>query len=152
MSYPEYPFFVYKVYDEGREFWIAKSSDLNVCVAEGNTVDEAVAELAMCEQAWIESAKNNGRELPDVAPREITYYGGPMMIALEPSIHQSAAKYARAMGISCEKYIETATQEKNKEIIANTNKRIDLSFTETKSERAIKRDGFFSRVPYPSMR
>ena len=47
-------------------FWIAESMQLNGCVAQGDTLDEALRELASNELEWINSASEQGIKVPSV--------------------------------------------------------------------------------------
>ena len=47
-------------------FWIAESLQLNGCVAQGDTLDEALKELATNEMEWISAATEQGIIVPEV--------------------------------------------------------------------------------------
>lgn len=54
-------------YSEDDEGFIADIPDLKFCSAFGETPDKAMAEVLIAQQAWLEAAKETGREIP--APR-----------------------------------------------------------------------------------
>ncbi len=49
--------------------WIADVPDLVACSAHGATPHEAVAEVEVAADAWIEAARRTGRPVPSPSPR-----------------------------------------------------------------------------------
>lgn len=47
------------------EEWIADVPDLAYCSASGETPEEAVREVMIARQLWLESAREHGTPLPD---------------------------------------------------------------------------------------
>jgi predicted RNase H-like HicB family nuclease len=45
--------------------WIAEAPDLKPCSAHGDTPEEAVAELRVAMQGWLEVARENGLPIPE---------------------------------------------------------------------------------------
>ena len=60
-------------YSEEDEGYIADIPDLNFCSAFGTTPDEALHEVLIAKQAWIESAKENGKQIPSPRYRPAIY-------------------------------------------------------------------------------
>ena len=56
----KYPFNVYQTKVEEHVFWIAEIPALNGCVGQGETADEALKELELNEETWLETAKEYG--------------------------------------------------------------------------------------------
>ena len=50
--------------------WIADAPDLRSCSAHGATPEEAVRELRIAMEAWLEAARANGMPLPKPCFRE----------------------------------------------------------------------------------
>ena len=48
--------------------WIADVPDLPFCTAHGPTPHEAVAEVEVAVEAWLEAARSTGRPVPDPSP------------------------------------------------------------------------------------
>jgi predicted RNase H-like HicB family nuclease len=48
--------------------WIADVPDLPFCTAHGPTPHEAVAEVEVAVEAWLETARSTGRPIPDPSP------------------------------------------------------------------------------------
>jgi predicted RNase H-like HicB family nuclease len=47
------------------ETWIANVPDLTYCTAHGRTPHEAVAEVEVAMEAWLEAARSDGRAVPE---------------------------------------------------------------------------------------
>ena len=60
-------------YSEEDEGYIADIPDLKFCSAFGNTPDEALHEVLIAKQAWIDSAKENGKQIPSPRYRPVIY-------------------------------------------------------------------------------
>ena len=62
-----YPISVF--WSDEDDAWVADVPDLPVCSALGGTPHEAVAEVEIAIEAWIEAARAGGREVPRPSPR-----------------------------------------------------------------------------------
>ncbi|MCU1460342.1 MAG: hypothetical protein JWO37_417 [Acidimicrobiales bacterium] len=51
--------------------WIADVPDLPFCTAHGPTPHEAVAQVELATEAWLEAAQKNGRPVPEPSPRAV---------------------------------------------------------------------------------
>lgn len=49
--------------------WVADVPDLPFCTAHGPTPHEAVAEVELAAEAWLEAAREIGRPIPPPSPR-----------------------------------------------------------------------------------
>ncbi len=58
----EYPFVIYPAEEGG---YVAEIPALKGCLAQGETLEEALSELQAVEQLWLETAKKHGDELPN---------------------------------------------------------------------------------------
>ena len=54
-------------------FYFADIPDLEACSAFGQTPEEALRELEIAKQAWIEAAKENGKPIPAPSYRPLIY-------------------------------------------------------------------------------
>ena len=61
--------------------YIADLPDLESCSAFGDSPQEALAELEMAKQAWIETAQELGRPIPPPNYRPFIYQVGPASIS-----------------------------------------------------------------------
>ena len=60
----KYPFYTYIDETDGHVYWVAKSLSLKGCVGQGDTLDDAISELAANERAWLEAAREFGIHAP----------------------------------------------------------------------------------------
>ena len=60
-------------YSDEDEGYIADIPDLIHCSAFGDTPEEALSETIKAKDAWIESARNNGKPIPDPNYRPVIY-------------------------------------------------------------------------------
>lgn len=63
----------YSVEDEA---YIADIPDLKYCSAHGDTPQEALAEVLIAKEAWLEAARDNGRPIPQPRYRPAIYQVG----------------------------------------------------------------------------
>ena len=61
MANLKYPFVTYPAIEGG---YVAEIPALKGCIAQGETLDETLAELEIVEDLWLETAKRSGIELP----------------------------------------------------------------------------------------
>jgi predicted RNase H-like HicB family nuclease len=60
-------------YSEEDEGYIADIPDLKACSAFGNTPDEALRELEIAKQAWLDAAREAGKPIPEASYRPVIY-------------------------------------------------------------------------------
>ena len=109
----KYPFSAFFEKDDNKEYWVAKSSSLKGCIGQGDTLDEALAELQENEEAWLETAKEAGIPIPEVPCESIADYSGKMTIRISSRVHMHAAQRAKQEGISLNQYINNAIVAQN---------------------------------------
>lgn len=63
-------------YSEEDEAYIADIPDLKYCSAHGETPEEALREVLVARAAWLEAARDNGREIPKPRYRPAIYQAG----------------------------------------------------------------------------
>jgi predicted RNase H-like HicB family nuclease len=61
------------LYSEEDEGYIADVPDLPGCSAFGRTPEEALAEVQVAKQAWLESARQEGAPIPEPRYRPLIY-------------------------------------------------------------------------------
>ncbi|MCR5323028.1 MAG: toxin-antitoxin system HicB family antitoxin [Lachnospiraceae bacterium] len=103
-----YPFVVNQSKVEEHVFWVAKSSSLKGCVGQGETVEEAVAELENNEQEWLETAKEFHITIPEVPIDVDREYSGKLTVRIAPVVHRDAALLAKSENVSLTQYISDA--------------------------------------------
>ena len=60
-------------YSEEDSCWIADIPDLAFCSASGLTPEEALREVLLARQAWLETARADGRAIPEPRYRPAIY-------------------------------------------------------------------------------
>ncbi len=63
-----YPAFIIPLDDEDGGGWAAEIPDLPGCMSDGRTPEEALRNIADAQEAWIETARSRGREVPSPFP------------------------------------------------------------------------------------
>ena len=64
-----YPIEVFWSDEDG--VWVAEIADLEFCAAHGASPHEAVAEVELAAEAWLEAAKATGRSIPEPSRRAV---------------------------------------------------------------------------------
>lgn len=72
---------------EPDQCWIADVPDLRYCSAHGDTPAEALAEVQIAKELWLEDVRETGESLPQPSP-------SPAMTALLEATKQPRAKSA----------------------------------------------------------
>ena len=88
--------------EEGGYF--AAHPDLDGCMSEGASADEAVANLADSREVWISTRLENGYPVPEPRRDEPS---GNISLRMPPSLHAQAARLAERKGISLNLLINT---------------------------------------------
>ena len=60
-------------WSEEDQCYVADIPDLIYCSALGNTPEEALAELEVAKEAWLETAQELGRPIPEPTYRPVIY-------------------------------------------------------------------------------
>lgn len=66
-------YFISIFYSEEDSGYIADIPDLRYCSAFGSTPDEALREVQIAKQAWIEAAMAGGKPIPEPRYRPVIY-------------------------------------------------------------------------------
>lgn len=109
----KYGYTVYKACVEDEVFWVAESKDIKECVGQGETPEEAVAELASNEETWLEAAREYGFDIPEQSVEELVVYSGKTMVRMPSQVHADAVREAKEQGVSMNQYIVNAINQAN---------------------------------------
>jgi predicted RNase H-like HicB family nuclease len=60
-------------YSDEDEGYIADIPDLDSCSAFGETPEQALAEVELAKQAWLEAARQSGKPIPEPRYRPLIY-------------------------------------------------------------------------------
>jgi len=76
------------------------------CFAEGETPNEAFANLERAAQSWIEASLGQGNEIPE--PSSNIGYSGKIALRLPKSMHRQAVRLAERNGTSLNQFLVSA--------------------------------------------
>jgi predicted RNase H-like HicB family nuclease len=80
------------------------------CIAQGDTLEEAYAQLELVAASWIQTALDQGQEIP--APYVNHEYSGRIALRIPRSLHQQVTLAAERDDTSINQYIVMAISEK----------------------------------------
>src|SRR5262249_21613691 len=89
--------------------FVAKHPDLEGCLAQGETADEAVAALADARRLWVQTRLDDGLPIPE--PMDEEEYSGRFVLRLSRHLHARLARRAAKDGVSLNHYVSTALAE-----------------------------------------
>lgn len=99
-----YPFVATQVKkDDGSVEWEAEVPDLPGCAAGGDTFEELLELLEMSIEAWVETAKIRGMDIPE--PSTADRFSGKITLRMPPNLHRLLALQAKRGDVSLNSYI-----------------------------------------------
>jgi len=107
-------------YQDGGFF--ARIKELEGCMTEGETLKETLELLEDAKRAWLETALEDGLEIPlPESMREEKEYSGKILLRLPKSLHKKLAESAQKEEVSLNTYIISLLSEKHagREILEN---------------------------------
>lgn len=93
-----YPITIRPLSKEEGGGYLAEAPDLPGCIADGETVDEAVHEIESAILSWIKTAKEFGDAIP--RPSVASKYSGQWRIRVPKHLHAALARRAKEEGVS----------------------------------------------------
>jgi antitoxin HicB len=102
----QYPVTLYPDRDGG---FVAEIKDLPGCMTQGETAEEALAEVEDARVLWLETAYEYGDDIP--LPSNETQYSGKTLLRMPRSLHQKLAEGADREGVSLNQYIVSILSE-----------------------------------------
>lgn len=109
----KYPFNVFQTKVEGHTFWVAECPTLKGCVGQGDTTDEALAELKTNVDEWLAVAEECGLPIPEVPFEQINDYSGKFTVRVAPYVHKKAVEMAKKQGVSLNQYVNDSIVAQN---------------------------------------
>jgi len=83
--------------------YVAEMEDLPGCFSQGDTPEEAFANIEEARQLWIEVAYEDGQEIP--LPRTEEAYSGKFNVRIPKSLHRKLDLMADREGVSLNQYL-----------------------------------------------
>lgn len=93
------------IYNEPEGGYVIELEDLPGCMTEGETLEEALKRIEDARQAWIESAYEDGIDIP--LPRTEQEYSGKFIVRMSKTLHRHLAEQAEREGVSLNQHVET---------------------------------------------
>src|SRR5579872_6897475 len=94
----KYPVTIRPLTKEEGGGYLVECPDLPGCMADGETVEEALSEVESAMKSWIETAKNFGDSIPE--PGISTKYSGQWRLRIPKSLHAALTLRAKLEGVS----------------------------------------------------
>jgi predicted RNase H-like HicB family nuclease len=96
---------------EDEDAYIASIPDLPGCVSYGDTLDEAVKNLAATKDLWIKGQLDSGQAVPE--PTQLADYSGKVVLRIPRGLHKSLDREARQQGVSFNQYVAHVLSERH---------------------------------------
>lgn len=91
--------------DDGGGYFV-EVPDLPGCMADGDTLEEALDNIKKAIETWIAAAKETGRPIPE--PKYYTdedHYSGKLLVRMPKELHKELARTAQEQGVSINQLI-----------------------------------------------
>jgi len=86
----------YEVHERTESYFVTHP-DLDGCMAEGTTLDDALSNLADSRELWIEARLSGGYDVPEPYSEE---YSGRISLRMTPDVHSQLVRIAERRGVS----------------------------------------------------
>ena len=100
MTQADYPFAIRPMTAAEGGGYLIEYPDLPGCMADGETVEEAIAHGRDAQAAWIAAMREAGRPVPAPSGEPGGGYSGKWQLRTPKSLHRSLADRARREGVS----------------------------------------------------
>jgi len=88
--------------DDGGSYYFARVQELDGCMSDGETIEEAYANIKEAMEGWIETKLDAGFEVP--VPVNAEDYSGKFVVRIPKSLHARLAIDAEREGVSLNQY------------------------------------------------
>lgn len=95
-----YPVTIHTDPDSG---YVAEIEELPGCMTQAETLDEVFRAIEDARQLWINTAYDEGQDIP--LPRDIEKYTGRFLVRIPRSLHRALARAAKREGVSLNQYV-----------------------------------------------
>ena len=107
-QYLELPYTIEVMKDESDDYsgWFARVVELPGCMTQADTFEELSGMIEDAMRAWIESALEDGEQIP--LPRSIDDYSGRFVVRIPKSLHRELVEMAEREGVSLNTFVNVA--------------------------------------------
>src|ERR687897_3108087 len=104
-SYASLPYHLTVVRDgeEKARPWLASVEELAGCTSRGRTPEEALSGARAAMTRWIETALEDGREVPE--PKSATSHSGRLLLRMPRTLHAELTRASEREGVSLNQFI-----------------------------------------------
>lgn len=96
---------------DGECIYVAKYVELEGCLGEGTTADEALMELNCNAEMWLDVRKEKGLECPKCKVQSKENFSGKLSLRLPKSLHKKISEISLNEGVSINQCIVMALSE-----------------------------------------
>ena len=97
-----YNFNIQQMEDEGEKYFFIKVTELDGCMSDGKTMEEAQSNVLDAMRGWIEVALEHGDFIPE--PKKIEDYSGKFVLRVPKSLHHRLAYESSLEGVTLNQY------------------------------------------------
>lgn len=94
----DYPFTVRHLSEDEGGGYLVEALDLNGCMADGESIEEAVHNLEDAINSWVKTAQELGHPVPP--PSDDQQFSGKWVVRTPKSIHHRLVEMAKREGVS----------------------------------------------------
>ena len=109
--YIDLPYTIVIIPDEDKFF--IKIKELEGCMSQGDTIEEAYNMIKDAMNAWLDVAIEEGDEIPLPESMQEVNYSGKISLRMPKSLHKKLTENAKVEGVSLNSYIVTTLAENN---------------------------------------
>jgi predicted RNase H-like HicB family nuclease len=88
--------------DDSGEYYFATVQELDGCMSDGESLEEAYANILEAMEGWIETKLESGLPIP--TPLDADKYSGKFVVRLPKTLHRRLAIEAEKEGVSLNQY------------------------------------------------
>ncbi|MDR1769773.1 MAG: type II toxin-antitoxin system HicB family antitoxin [Hungatella sp.] len=85
-----------------KRVYVVSFPDLKGCITCAETIEKAIANAKDAKRAWLETAMEEGCEIPE--PDDLDKYSGQFKLRIPKSLHRQLAEHPKQEGISMNQY------------------------------------------------
>ena len=91
------------VHPDPESGFVAEIEELHGCMTQAETLDEVFRAIEDARRLWIETAYNEGQDIP--LPRDMEQYTGKFLVRIPRSLHRALAHSAKREDVSLNQYV-----------------------------------------------
>lgn len=85
--------------------WFAEVPELEGCISDGETPQEALVNIQDAIDSWLDAARKDGKPIPPPEIHKEPEFSGKFTLRITRSLHRFLAKQAEREGVSLNQYV-----------------------------------------------